>query len=310
MKEALAVNTFQLDCFLAVAGNLSFARAAEDLHVTQPAVTQQIRSLEKELGVRLFIRSTRLVRLTEEGRSFVHDARRISEIEKRAKKRFEKPCGEIATLSVGCLNTPSLFLMAETLERLASEFPDLHPSLQVVPFLQIYRLLAEGELDAVIGFRESKTMKIQAVYKELAKAPLVCVCAPSHPLARRAGVVQEELKNERLVLFEPDSTSPTVSEIQGRLMGGRAPSEFYFCDTGEAAVVLACAGYGISVIPDLCLPESLNAAKIPLTDVPPVSFGVYYKPQPSAKILKAFIQLLKKNFSLSMADCCLGAASY
>ena len=93
-------------------------------------------------------------------------------------------------------------------------------------------------------------------------------------------------------------------------MGGRAPSEFYFCDTGEAAVVLACAGYGISVIPDLCLPESLNAAKIPLTDVPPVSFGVYYKPQPSAKILKAFIQLLKKNFSLSMADCCLGAASY
>ena len=71
------MNVFQLSCFLAVADNLSFARAAAGLHITQPAVTQQIRALEKELGVRLFVRTTRTVRLTEEGRSFYGDARRI-----------------------------------------------------------------------------------------------------------------------------------------------------------------------------------------------------------------------------------------
>lgn len=58
------MNLFQLECFLAVASHLNFARAAEQLHVTQPTVSHQIRSLEKELGVSLFTRSTRSVALT------------------------------------------------------------------------------------------------------------------------------------------------------------------------------------------------------------------------------------------------------
>ena len=61
------MNTVQLECFLAVADNLSFARAAEQLHITQPAVTHQISSLENELNVKLFRRTTRTVALTNDG---------------------------------------------------------------------------------------------------------------------------------------------------------------------------------------------------------------------------------------------------
>ena len=64
------MNTFQLSCFLAVSEYLNFAQAAQALHVTHPAVSQQIKSLEKELGARLFERTTRSVRLTEEGKVF------------------------------------------------------------------------------------------------------------------------------------------------------------------------------------------------------------------------------------------------
>ena len=63
------------------------------LHVTQPAVTQQIQSLEKELNVKLFIRTTRTVRLTEEGKVFLNDARELGAISNRAKKRFENTNG-------------------------------------------------------------------------------------------------------------------------------------------------------------------------------------------------------------------------
>ncbi|HIU14344.1 MAG TPA: LysR family transcriptional regulator [Candidatus Fimiplasma intestinipullorum] len=63
------------------------------LHVTQPAVTQQIQSLEKELNVKLFIRTTRTVRLTEEGKVFLNDARQLVAISNRAKKRFENTNG-------------------------------------------------------------------------------------------------------------------------------------------------------------------------------------------------------------------------
>ena len=80
------------------------------LHVTQPAVTQQIQSLEKELNVKLFIRTTRTVRLTEEGKVFLNDARQLVAISNRAKKRFENTNGsEIQILYVGCYHFPMLF---------------------------------------------------------------------------------------------------------------------------------------------------------------------------------------------------------
>ena len=231
------MNIFQLVCFLAVAENLSFARAAEQLHITQPAVTQQIRTLEKELGARLFIRTTRSVKLTEEGKSFFIDARQMVEISERAKKRFENPFGtEIATLAIGCSNYPSMFLLSTALRRTAAGRPDFHPRLQLVSFLQIQRAIDDGGLDAVISFREAASMRISAVYEELAKVPLVCICHSEHPLAQRCSVTMDELKNERLVLFTPSRTSPVVADVQSGLMGGRAPSEFYFCDSGEAVV--------------------------------------------------------------------------
>ena len=88
------MNTFQLSCFLAVAETLNFARAAEQLHVTQPAVTQQIHSLESDLNVKLFKRTTRTVKLTEEGKIFIHDAKQIVALSQRAIKRFEDPRNE------------------------------------------------------------------------------------------------------------------------------------------------------------------------------------------------------------------------
>ena len=95
------MNTFQLSCFLAVAEHLNFARAAEQLHVTHPAVSQQIQTLEKELNVQLFQRTTRSVKLTEEGKTFLHDARQIVEISERAKKRFDSAMPrEIETLAL------------------------------------------------------------------------------------------------------------------------------------------------------------------------------------------------------------------
>ena len=73
----MLMNTAQLQCFLTVADTLNFARAAQQLHITQPAVTQQIHALEKELGVQLFHRTTHSVRLTDEGMVFLGDARQI-----------------------------------------------------------------------------------------------------------------------------------------------------------------------------------------------------------------------------------------
>ena len=98
------MNTFQLTCFLAVAEYLNFTQAANHLHVTHPAVSQQIQSLEKEMNVKLFERSTRSVRLTEEGKAFLSDAQQIVTISEQAKKRFSSTASSenVTLLTLGC----------------------------------------------------------------------------------------------------------------------------------------------------------------------------------------------------------------
>lgn len=291
------MNTFQLSCFLAVAEYLNFSQAAQSLHVTHPAVSQQIQSLEKELNVKLFLRTTRSVKLTEAGKAFLNDAQQIIAISERAKKRFDStmPRG-IETLALGFYSFPCMFLLSEALEELRAVRPKLHPRLRVIPFQHIYRMLAEGDLDAVVGFKESPSVKISAVYKEMAKVPMVCVCSSRHPLANRAEVALDELKCERLVLFVPPRAYISIAQLQGNLMGERSPSEFYFCESAEAITTLVTAGYGISVLPEFLIPDMPLISKIPLADVAPVSFGIYYKSVQGNPALKAFLSCAKECF--------------
>ena len=142
IKRGGILNTFQLSCFLAVAEYLNFAQAAQQLHVTHPAVSQQIQSLEKELNVKLFQRTTRTVKLTEEGKSFLTDAKQMVAISERAKKRYASAMpGSIETLTLGCFSFPCMFLLSDTLKMLKALRPELHPRLQVIPFQHIYRML-------------------------------------------------------------------------------------------------------------------------------------------------------------------------
>lgn len=290
------MNTFQLTCFLAVADTLNFARAAELLHVTQPAVTAQIHSLEKEMNVKLFKRTTRSVKMTEEGLIFLDDAKRIVEISQRAKKRFENPYGrEIQTLSIGCYSYVQLFLLPTMLKRLAQRYPEVHPRLKVVPFQHLYRLLEEDDMDAVIGFREPDFKKITANYREIVKVPVVCVCSLENSLSQRQSVTVQDLKNERLVLFDPAKAQSDAARIQGQLIGGRALSEFYFCESAEAAVILTQAGFGISILPDLFIPPTSSLVRVPIEGIEPASFGIYYKSVQENAPLKYLIQIMKSK---------------
>lgn len=292
------MNTFQLSCFLAVAEYLNFAQAAQALHVTHPAVSQQIKSLEKELGAPLFVRTTRSVSLTEEGKAFLPDAQQIVALSQRAAKRFSiGPDNPIEMLTIGCYSSACMILLADALEQLRSMRPALHPNLQTIPFRHIYQRLESGDLDAVVGFREASDTKINALFKELSKSSIVCACARNHALAGVKEICMEDLKKEKLVLFMPPKGMVPIMRLQGELMGNRPPSEFYFCESTESIIVLVMAGYGISVLPDFLVPDDPTLAKIPLKDTEPMPFGIYYQSLQGKPGLKAFIQCAKEDFA-------------
>ena len=288
------MNTFQLTCFIAVADCLNFARAAERLHITQPAVTQQIHSLEKELNVKLFQRTTRTVKLTREGKIFLDDARNIVNLTHRAKKRFEHPSNqEIRTLSLGFYSYTHLFMMPSPLKKLREQYPNIHPQLKVVPFQHLYRLLEENDVDAVIGFREPDSKKISAVYREWGKMPIFCVCSSSSPLCTHSVLSLEDIKKEKLILLDPAKAQSDIAHLQGQLLDGKSPRDFYFCETEAAAITLVQAGFGVALLPELFIPPALSLTRIPIADQQPVSFGIYYKSVQGNAPLKSLVQIIK-----------------
>lgn len=290
------MNTFQLTCFLAVAETLNFAQAAELRGITQPAITHQIHTLEAELNVKLFNRTTRTVRLTQDGQTFLNDARSIVMISERAIKRFENPPNqEIRTFSLGCHIHGHLFLLPEVLHRIANLYPNLHPRIQVVPFKHLYRLLSEDDVDVIVAFRENNARKMSFIYKELGKIPIVGYCAANHPLAKCSCLSIADLEQQKLILHDPKKSPDSIALLQMHLMESHTSSELFFCDSEEAAITLAQAGYGIAVLPGLHIANSSRLVRIPVADLEPLSFGMYYKTLTGNPILKDFVQLARET---------------
>ena len=145
------MNTTQLECFMAVANFLNFSRAAEHLKITQPAVSHQINALEDELGVKLFHRTSKSVRLTQEGFWFTQYAGEILKLEDISRARMKEARQTPRRLLIGCRNSAELRMLRPTLCRLRQELPDLLPVLRMIPFDSLENLLAEGEVDSPSG---------------------------------------------------------------------------------------------------------------------------------------------------------------
>lgn len=297
------MNTFQLSCFLAVADTLNFARAAQQLHVTQPAITHQIHSLETELNTKLFRRTTRVVELTPAGILFLNDARNILSISIRAKNRFQNPTApQLQVFSIGCHSYTQLFLLPDILKEMAALYPHIYPALRAVPFEYLYRLLEDEEVDVIIGFQEPDTKKVPGIYQELAKIPIVCLCSFQNPLASRSSVTLEEMEGEKLVLGAPAKSPENIVQLQRQLIGKRSPDDFFFCESSEAALVLVQAGFGLTMLPDLFWSRTPPVARIPVEGAQPLSFGIYYKEAQKSPLLKSFIRIMKEFIDNNKAE--------
>ncbi len=291
------MNTFQLECFLEVVNTLNFAKAAERLNVSQPTVTNQIKSLEEELNAKLFNRSTRSVELTPDGLAFVTDAKSMILIMRQAKLRFADPAKQpINTLTIGCGSYIQLRLLTEILHRLDSETENFHPRLFAAPREQLYRLIDNGQADAIFDIKEGCDPRDDLKFRELAKSDIVCICRRDLAFAGKDRVSIEELSDEPLIFCDPMNLSPEIARFQFRLAEGRTPVNTHFAASSEASLVLAGSGVGIAFLPDIYIPDESCLKKIRLTDAPKFTFGMFYKTHPGDALLKSFIRIAAEYF--------------
>lgn len=280
----------QIECFLSVSHHLNFARAAEELNISQPAVTHQIKSLEAELGVKLFKRSTRLVSLTEEGMYFLDDAKSIQQITVRAKDRFkETDMSGYESLTIGYSSPSQIQLFSDVLREFRLIYPDFHPQFRHVALSQIPAKVDDELLDIAFGPRMNLSNQKHVIYRELTQMKLCCVCPKDHPIAGMSAISLEDIQSQKLIVYTPVSTSPEITLTQKNLLGNKKMRDTYLCEYSEDAVLLAQAGYGIAVLPGIFVPEWAELCSIPIDNVKPISFGAYYKAHCSNKVLKEFL---------------------
>lgn len=297
------MTTMQLECFLAVAETLNFAKAAGQLNVTQPAVTQQIHSLEEELNVQLFKRTTRMVQMTPEAYAFLDDARHILHLIHFTKRRFREQGSEgRMPFNIGSHAHNDLDLLTDVLRSMAEIYPAMLPVFQVVPFQHLYKLLAEETVDVVVAFQTKDEKESYGRYKEFIKVPLVGVVPAEHPLAEYDCLTAEDLERQRLVFIAPPKCPGGLRAFQHDLIKDRAPADMIFCEDPGAALLLAKSGFGIAMLPKFPGQNDARLKYIPLSGVEPLSFGAYYKSTSGRPMLREFLRLCREYLSEELEE--------
>ncbi|MFI6894859.1 LysR family transcriptional regulator [Streptomyces sp. NPDC050256] len=237
-----------LFAFVAVAEELHFGRAARRLQMAQPPLSQQIRQLEKELGVQLFERNTRSVRLTSAGESFLQPVRTVIEdLDTAVRAAKAAGRGEYGRVSIGFAGASS----HETLPRLTRAVRAAHPAIELVMTGQTYAnvalaRVADGSLD--LGFVRLPVTQPGVTFRVIDEEELVCALPSDHPLAARDRVPLEVLAGEPFVSF-PANTGSTVRDamVGACEAAGFNPRVVQEAPDSYTILALVAAGVGVTL---------------------------------------------------------------
>jgi LysR family hydrogen peroxide-inducible transcriptional activator len=237
----------QLRYMVAVARTGNFSRAAEQCHVSQPSLSQQVQKLEQELGERLFDRMKRATKLTAHGAAFLPRAERILE-EVDAAKREASDAHNLmrGTITIGALPTIAPYILPGAMVEFTRKYPGVEIVVQEDTTAQLLKHLAVCEIDFALASEPIHDPRLEV--RELMEEELLLALPPGHRLTRKRTVKASDLERERLIVMK-----------EGHCLGEQV---LRFCDRREVrpqisfrsaqmetVQALVQAGLGLSLIP-------------------------------------------------------------
>jgi len=242
-----------LECFLAVAEELHFTRAAQRLHLSQPPLSRHIKELEEELGVTLFQRTRRSVTLTDAGKAYeqrVHSI--LSQLEQAREEARRIQRGEMGTLTIGFVGALAYEFLPGLLRRYRARMPKVHLVLRdLVPAEQI-EALAVGRIDVGFAGIRPDDCGPEVAHRVLRRERMVAALPDSHPLAKRKRIPLEALAEEPWVVMGR-SVSPTYDRFIRRLcaQAGFSPRVEQEAARAQAMLGLVATGLGVTIVPEM-----------------------------------------------------------
>ncbi|MFF5932350.1 LysR family transcriptional regulator [Streptomyces sp. NPDC012508] len=259
----------QMRYVVAVAETNSFTRAAERCLVVQSALSHQIARLERELGARLFDRTSRRVRLTPAGAAFLPAARQCLEAAERAAAEVAAAVGEVrGRLAVGLIPTVGAVDVPGALRDFRRRYPHVRIGLRAGASEDLAEQVRQGTADvAFLGL--PTTVRPQGVAaRELARGRLVAVVAPDHPLAGEPAVDLRTLASEVFVDLPAGTAGRVQSDLAFSAAGLRRDVAFEVSTADLFMARLVAQGLAVALLPAAFVPQLPGVTTIEVTDAP------------------------------------------
>jgi DNA-binding transcriptional LysR family regulator len=282
-----------------LAEELHFGRAAERLGIAQPALTQQIQALERELGVRLFERTKRSVRLTVAGRVTLDEAiRTIQQADRTVLVARQAGRGQLGHIELGYVGSA---IFSGVLSNAISRYREANPMVEVrlneLGILQQLADVGSGRLDVGIVRLPVKSLPVNVAVFLLYREPIILAVPRRHPLARRKTVWVQSLKEERFVavqIQEGVGFNAQVAELCAT--SGLSPQIVQRAGQFVALAGMVAGGLGVAFVPD-----SLRHLQIPDVCYRPLEIAQYtelavlYRKSERAPAVVSFIEHMRKS---------------
>jgi len=249
----MKVNLKVLSTFLAVADNASFRKAAEQVHLSLPAVSMQIKQLEDRLGVALFQRTTRRVELTPEGEQLMISTRKaMAELDAALARIQQTADAQQGHLSFACVPTVAGSRLPALLTQFAADFPGISVSVRELNQPELLEAVRRREVDFGIGLQPERPGELE--WRPLFVDNYIAIVPASHAAAQKSSISLRELAKMRLLAM---GASQLQQQLQAALKDERLAADLsYEFSHISTMVAMVEAGLGAGIMPAVAVPQS------------------------------------------------------
>lgn len=255
----------QLQTFIVLSRLLNFRAAAEELNYSQSTVSDHIRNLEQELGVKLFERLGKKVFLNEEGKKLISPAQKMLQDAEEIHELFNKGEKVRGTLKIGAAETLCAFWLPPLLKEYSKIYPNVRIILKMADCLDFHDLLEKNIIDVAFGLHDESKRK-DLLQIDLFDDSTVFVAASDHPLACLGRITMSELENQSFILIE--SESGYSMEVR-RLFQKLNVKVDTIMELGSIEAIKQCVkeGLGISLLPRISVNKEITNGELAVLPV-------------------------------------------
>lgn len=248
-----------LESFVEVARRENVSRAAEALFLTQPAITARLKALERDLGVELFVRSSRGMKLSDAGRAFLPYAERtLTTVDEGRQLVADLRQGASGALVIAAAPAVSTYVLPDILRAFRTTHPHVRLGVRTGHTEEVLEMVLRAEAHVGIG-RPIRHPDIELI--PVLDDEMLFVVSARHPFARRGKVRMDELAAERLILFDRTSSYHDLTSSLFR-QAGVVPASTLELDNVEAAKKMVQQGLGVALLPRMALATELKSGSL------------------------------------------------